>query len=337
MNKTSISGVSPRPVQMRLPKPNGLVVLLTLLGLMALLPLVATPYLLLLMIPFFGYGIALLGFNLLFGTTGLLSFGHALFLGVGAYTAAVMTSSLGIMNFEMILLVAVLVSAVISVLIGLLCVRYTKIFFGMLTLAFGMLFHSFLFKFYDLTGGDQGMRIVRPTLLGMDFTGTTSEFLAGPFYYYALVLFALVAVVMWRIVRSPFGLHLRAIRENAGKAAYVGVSVFRMRLAAFVISGVTGAIGGVVLGVVVGLADPEVAFWTQSGNLVFMTILGGSGTFVGPVIGSLVFVLLQDWVMSVSEYWRLVMGTILILLVMFLPQGLCAALVRLFNRKPGGQ
>ncbi|NYT83636.1 branched-chain amino acid ABC transporter permease [Alcaligenaceae bacterium] len=337
MNKTSISDASSRPMQMHLPQPRGLVVVLCLLGLMAFLPLVATPYLLLLMIPFFGYGIALLGFNLLFGTTGLLSFGHALFLGVGAYMAAVMTSRLGIQNFEMILLAAVLVAAVISVLIGLLCVRYTKIFFGMLTLAFGMLFHSFLFKFYDLTGGDQGMRIGRPTLLGMDYTGTKTEFLAGPFYYYSLVLFALIAVVMWRIVRSPFGLHLRAIRENADKAAYVGVSVFRMRLAAFVISGVTGAIGGAVLGVVVGLADPEIAFWTQSGNLVFMAVLGGSSTFVGPVIGSLVFVLLQDWVMSVSEYWRLVMGTILILLVMFLPQGLCAAVVGLFNRKPGGQ
>jgi branched-chain amino acid transport system permease protein len=339
MKETSMSDAPPRPLRLRLPirAPSGLVVLLALLGLLALLPLVGGPYLVQLMIPCFGYGIALLGFNLLFGTTGLLSFGHALFIGIGAYAVAVMTSKLGVMSFELILLVAALAAVIMSVLIGLVCVRHTKIFFGMLTLAFGMLFHSFLFKFYDLTGGDQGMKILRPRLLGMDFSGTKTEFLSGPFYYYTLVLFALIAIVMWRVVQSPFGLHLRAIRENAGKAAYVGVSVFRMRLAAFVISGVTGALGGAILGVVVGLADPEIAFWTQSGNLVFMTVLGGSGTFVGPVVGSLVFVLLQDWVMSVSEYWRFVMGTILILLVVFLPQGLCAALAALFVRKPGGR
>src|SRR4030095_7818660 len=109
-----------------------------LIVIMALLPLAASPYVLLLMLPFIGYSIALLGFNLLFGTTGLLSFGHALFLGVGAYTAAVLTSKFGVMSFELLLLTAALISGVISLVIGLLCVRYTKIFFGMLTLAFGM-------------------------------------------------------------------------------------------------------------------------------------------------------------------------------------------------------
>ena len=100
----------------------------------------------------------------------------------------------------------------------------------MLTLAFGMLFHSFLFKFYSVTGGDQGMRVLRPLLLGMEWRGGKTAFLTGPFYYYALLLFALLGLAMWRITQSPFGLHLRAIRENAGKAAYVGVQIFRMRL-----------------------------------------------------------------------------------------------------------
>ena len=154
---------------------------------MALMPLIASPYVLLLMLPFIGYSIALLGFNLLFGSTGLLSFGHALFLGVGAYTAAALTSKFGVLSFELLLLAAALVSGLISLVVGALCVRYTRIFFGMLTLAFGMLFHSFLFKFYSITGGDQGMRVLRPLLLGMEWRGGKTAFLTGPFYYYALL------------------------------------------------------------------------------------------------------------------------------------------------------
>jgi len=180
---------------------DGSCVLLALIAVMALLPLVASPYVLLLMLPFVGYAIALFGFNLLFGTTGLLSFGHALFLGVGAYTAAVLTSKFGILSFEIILVAAALISGLVSLVIGSLCVRYTKIFFGMLTLAFGMLFHSFLFKFYAVTGGDQGMRVLRPLLLGMEWRGGKTAFLIGPFYYYALTLLALLGLTMWRITK----------------------------------------------------------------------------------------------------------------------------------------
>ena len=337
MSTPSIDIPAETVVQRAAPRINGLWVLLGLIAIMALLPLIASPYALMLMLPFIGYGIALLGFNLLFGTTGLLSFGHALFLGVGAYTAAALTSKIGILSFELMLITAALVSGLVSLVIGALCVRYTRIFFGMLTLAFGMLFHSFLFKFYSITGGDQGMRVLRPLLLGMEWRGGKTAFLTGPFYYYALAIFALLGLAMWRITQSPFGLHLRAIRENAGKAAYVGVQIFRMRLTAFVISAVYGGIGGTILAVTTGLADPELAYWTHSGNLVFMAVLGGSGTFAGPAIGALVFVLLQDFVMSVTQYWRFVMGSVLVLLVVFVPQGLSGTVEALINKRKGGQ
>lgn len=338
MSVPSIQIISPVIAQRAIRRPGRLWVLFSLLIIMALIPAVASPYALLLMLPFMGYGIALLGFNLLFGTTGLLSFGHALFLAVGAYTAAVLTSKFGVLSFEALLVTAALASALISVVIGALCVRYTRIFFSMLTLAFGMLFHSFLFKFYSITGGDQGMRVLKPLLLGMEWRGGKTAFLTGPFYYYALTLFALLGLAMWRITQSPFGLHLRAIRENAGKAAYVGVQIFRMRLAAFVISAVYGGIGGTILAVTTGLADPELAYWTHSGNLVFMAVLGGSGTFAGPAIGALVFVLLQDFVMSITQYWRFVMGGVLVLLVVFMPQGLSGAIELLVaNRRSGGR
>ncbi|MES2749823.1 MAG: branched-chain amino acid ABC transporter permease [Pseudomonadota bacterium] len=335
MSEQSIDITLASPAPRTLPRVKGIWVLLGLIALMALMPLIASPYALLLMVPFVGYAIALLGFNLLFGTTGLLSFGHALFLGVGAYTASTLTSKFGVLSFELIVLVSAAISGLVALVIGVLCVRYTRIFFGMLTLAFGMLFHSFLFKFYSVTGGDQGMRVLRPLLLGMEWPGGKTAFLTGPFYYYVLVLLALLGVAMWRITQSPFGLHLKAIRENASKAAYVGVQIFRMRLAAFVISAVYGGIGGTILAITTGLADPELAYWTHSGNLVFMAVLGGSGTFVGPAIGALAFVLLQDFVMALTQYWRFVMGSVLVLLVIFLPQGLSGGFEMLINRRTG--
>ncbi|HEY3067943.1 MAG TPA: branched-chain amino acid ABC transporter permease [Methylomirabilota bacterium] len=289
----------------------------------AALPFVGGAYYATLMLPFFGYAVALLGMNLLFGYTGLLSFGHALFVALGAYTAAYATSGLGLLHFEVVLLAAAVVGLAVAVPVGLLCVRYVKIYFGMLTLAFGMLFYSFLYKFYHLTGGDEGMRVLRPSLLGRPFAGLGKvEFLVGPYYFYSLVLLAVAAVVMWRLVHSPFGLCLRSIRENPEKAESLGVRVRRLRLYAFVIAAVFGAVGGALLAVPTGLADPLLAYWTHSGNLVFMLLLGGFGSFFGPILGAFVFIFLQDFVMSATSYWRLVFGTILALVVIFFPHGL---------------
>ena len=289
----------------------------------ALVPVAGRDYYATLMLPFFGYGIALLGLNLLFGYAGLLSFGHALFVAVGAYTAATLTSGFGLLHFELILLASALVALLAAIPVGLLCVRYVRIYFGMLTLAFGMLFYSFLYKFYNLTGGDEGIRMLRPKLLGAAFGNLDKVgFLTGPYYYYSLALLVVATAVMWRIVRSPFGLCLRAIRENPEKAECVGVSVRRYRLYAFLIAAVFGAVGGTLLAVPTGLADPLLAYWTHSGNLVFMLLLGGFANFFGPILGAFVFIFLQDQVMSLTQYWRFVFGAILALLVIFFPRGL---------------
>jgi len=292
-------------------------------GALALVPILAPPFYANLLVPFYGYAIALLGFNLLFGYTGLLSFGHALFLGLGAYTAAVLAGLWGIKEFEVVLLAAALVGLLLALPLGWLAVRYRGIFFGMLTLAYGMLAHAVLFKFYHLTGGDSGMRVPRMHLLGLEFAAYNKiELLAGPFYYYCLTLCALAALLMWRIVRSPFGLHLRSLRDNAQKAEYLGVRAHQFRLAAFAISGIYGAVGGTILGFRTGLADPELVYWTHSGHLVFMTVLGGFSSLLGPVIGALALTLLQDQLQSLTQYWRLVLGAILALVVIFLPRGL---------------
>jgi branched-chain amino acid transport system permease protein len=295
----------------------------------AAVPLLGRDYYATLMLPFFAYSVALLGLNLLFGTTGLLSFGHALFLAIGGYTAAYLASTLGVRSLEAMLVTAAVVAAVIAVPVGWLCVRYVKIYFGMLTLAFGMLFYSFLYKFYSVTGGDEGMPIARPSLVGQRFGELDkTAYLIGPYYYYSLALCVLAALVMWRIARSPLGLSLRAIRENPDKAEYVGVSVRRYRFYAFVIAAVFGAAGGVLLVVPTGLASPTLAYWTHSGNLVFMLLLGGFGHFFGPLVGAFVFIFLQDQVMSITEYWRFVFGAVLAAVVIFLPHGLMGLLSR---------
>jgi branched-chain amino acid transport system permease protein len=290
---------------------------------LALLPKFISAYYVTLVLPAVAYAIALLGFNLLFGYTGLLSFGHALFVAIGAYGAAVCTSKLGIKSFELVLLLSSAVAVAAAIPIALLSVRYVKIFFGILTLAFGMLFHSFLFKFYDLTGGDTGLRVLRPSLFGRDFAEMDkTTFLVGPFYYYCLALLVVLGFVMWRLVHSPFGLHLVAARESPRKAEYLGVRVRFFRFLAFLISAFYCAIGGVMLAINTGQADPELAYWTHSGELVFMTVLGGFGSFFGPVLGAFSFVMLKGQLMGITEYWRFMLGAILALLVVLFPRGL---------------
>ncbi len=259
------------------------------------LPLFTGQFISYLMLTFFAYAITVVGFNLLFGYTGLLSFGHALFMAVGAYTAAFLTSRFSVLYMEVILIVSIIVASILAGLIGAICVRYMKIYFAMLTLAFGMLFYSFLLKFYYLTGGDEGMRVLRPYLLGINFSEVPKmQFLTGSYYLYTFVILAILTFVMWKIISSPFGLCLKAVRDNPEKAEYLGVSIRKYRWYAFVISGAYAAVGGALLAPAIGQVDPGLTYWTHSGTLVFMTLLGGFENFFGPLIGGIVYIFLQD-------------------------------------------
>ena len=293
------------------------------------MPWLMSTYHVLLMLPFMAYGVVLLGLNLLFGYTGLVSFGHALFIGLGAYSAAFLTGWFNVRSLELILLTAAIVSAVVAMPVAALCVRYVKIYFGMLTLAFGMVFYTFLLKFYKLTGGDEGMPVARPFLFGHDFAAMPKiEYLAGPYYYYTLAVLVLAVILMWRIVHSPFGLCLKTIRDNPPKAETLGISVARYRWIAFVISAVYAGVGGALMATPTGNVDPTLAYWTHSGNIVFMTLLGGFASFFGPILGAFVFIYLQDFVMSMVPWWRLVFGAILAVIVIAAPTGLMGLLTR---------
>ena len=309
-----------------------IILICVILAFLAVWPFVGPEYQIYLTLSIFGYSVALLGLNLLFNYTGLLSFGHALFIGFGGYTAAFLTSKYHILHMEIALLTAIVLAAVIGTLIGMICVRYIKIYFAMLTLAFGMLFHSFLIKTYYLTGGDEGMPVLQPTLLGMDLSSMDpTTFLIRPYYFYSFGILVLASILMWRIVQSPFGLCIQSIRDNPDKAKYLGIGIRKYRLYAFVISGCFTAVGGVLLAPVTGHMDPGMVFWTHSGEMVFMTLLGGFTNFFGPMLGSVVFIFLRDEISSVTQYWRLIFGALLAAIVILAPGGIIEVISRSFG------
>jgi branched-chain amino acid transport system permease protein len=276
--------------------------------------------------------IAALGFNLLLGYTGLLSFGHSAFFGTGAYTVAFLVKYLKVASMELFLAGSVVMSALLSVLFGFVCVRYTRIFFGILTLALSQVLWSLAFKFFWVTGGTDGLRVPTPTLLGAAPTDEKMDFLAHRYYYYVLAVFALCTWLMWVIVHSPFGKALQAIRDNETRAEFIGIRIRRYRLIAFVISGVFTGIAGALWAPLNGLASPDILVWTFSGEIVFMTVLGGFRTFIGPIIGAIAFTYLKTYAVGFTVYWQLLLGTVLVALVLVLPTGIMGAIDTLASR-----
>jgi branched-chain amino acid transport system permease protein len=280
------------------------------------------------------FAIAALGFNLLLGYTGLLSFGHSAYFGLGAYTVAFIVRDLHVQSMELCILGGLLSSLLIAALFGYICVRHTRIFFGILTLALSQVLWSLAYKFFWVTGGTDGIRVARAglTLLGglIDFKGSGAyqKFISA-YYYYVLALFVLAVAIMWVIVHSPFGKALQAIRDNETRAGFIGIRVRRYRWIAFVISGLFTGLAGALWVPLNGLTTPDILYWPFSGEIVFMTVLGGFRTFTGPIVGAVAFNYLKVYAVASSQYWQLVLGGVLVLLVMLLPAGIVGTLARL--------
>jgi branched-chain amino acid transport system permease protein len=279
--------------------------------------------------------IAALGFNLLLGYTGLLSFGHSAFFGLGAYTIAFLLRYLQIQSMESYLAIGLPAVALMSVLFGYICTRHTRIFFGILTLALSQVLYSLTLNLFWVTGGTDGLRIARPSLLfGMfSFSGAGSfQRFIEAYYYYVLVLFAVCVVLMWVIVHSPFGKALQAIRDNETRAAFLGLRIRRLRLIAFTISGAFTGLAGILWAPLNGLATPDVLYWTFSGEIVFTALLGGFRNFTGPIVGGIVFTYLKTYAIATTEYWQALLGAILVLLVIVLPTGIVGGLSQLAGK-----
>src|SRR6266542_3882369 len=228
----------------------------------------------------------------------------------------------------------ILGSAVVAALFGFLCVRYTRIFFGILTLALSQVLWSLAFKFFWVTGGTDGLRVPTPKLLGI-VTGENEDkthFLAHGYYYYVLAVFTLCVSMMWVIVHSPFGKALQAIRDNETRAQFVGIQIRRYRLVAFLVSGVFTGIAGTLWVPLNGLTTPDILYWPFSGEIVFMTVLGGFRNFTGPIVGAVAFNYLKTYAVGLTVYWQGLLGVVLVVLVMVLPTGIVGTIRLLWAR-----
>jgi len=286
--------------------------------------------------------IAALGFNLLLGYTGLLSFGHSAFFGAGAYAVAFMMRYLGVSSMELFILGGIAFSALLAALLGVVCVRHTRIFFAILTLALSQVLWTLAYKFFWITGGTDGLRVPfsKVTLLGglVDFPGADAfaKFITS-YYYYVLAAFCVCVALMWLIVHSPFGKTLQAIRDNETRARFLGVRIWRYRWLAFLLSGIFTGVAGSLWVPLNGLTTPDVLYWPQSGKIVFFAVLGGFRNFTGPIVGAVIFNYLEVYAVAVTEYWQITLGVILIALVTFLPSGIVGSAARLSARLKRGR
>jgi branched-chain amino acid transport system permease protein len=303
-------------------------------AILAALPLAFTPYHMILFCYGLVFAIAALGFNLLLGYTGLLSFGHSAFFGMGAYAVALMVKYLDTASMELFVVGGVLSSAVVALIFGSVCVRYTRIFFGILTLALSQVLWSLALKLFWVTGGTDGLRVPTPRLLGglLAPTSDKQDYLAHRYYYYVLVFFLASTAVMWVIVHSPFGKALQAIRDNETRAEFVGIPVRRYRLVAFVVSGAFTGLAGALWVPLNGLTTPDIVYWPFSGRIVFFAVLGGFKTFWGPIVGAVVFNYLETYAVALTTYWQLVLGIVLVALVLAMPSGLVGTAGQLLGR-----
>jgi len=297
------------------PSPLNTGLILLLLVVLTVLPQIVSRFAIYLFIQILLLSLLAMGFNLLFGYTGLLSFGHAAFYAVGAYAAGLLLKEVT-PSLLLAVLFGTATSALFSLVIGFFCVRHTKIYFSMLTLAFGMMLYSLIWKWRDLTGGDDGLigiprgTLSIPGLFELNLRSMES------YYYFVLVVCLLSTLFLYRLVHSPFGLILQGIRENAERVAFSGVSVKRYRLLAFVFSGALAGLAGTLLPPLENTLAPAVAHWTKSAEPVLVSLLGGAQSFAGPIIGSILFLILKESIVRYTEYWLIWFGLILLVLVL---------------------
>jgi branched-chain amino acid transport system permease protein len=266
-------------------------------------------------------GLAAMSINFLLGFTGYMSFGHAAFFGLGAYGAG-FTLKLLAANTLLSLLLGTLLGGVLGGLLGLLIVRRRGVYFAMVTIAFGQVFYFLAYRWNSLTGGDDGLRgFARAPL---HFGPITIDILnnAQAFYYFILACFAVVTGIMALLLRSPFGHTLLAIRENEQRARFLGIPVERHVWVSFTLSCFFMSAAGALYALLNNFADPSNLYYVMSGNIVIMAVLGGIRAFWGPLLGAAVFVVLQDYLSSVTTNWMSFVGLLFVLVVLFFPRGL---------------
>ncbi len=307
----------PEPVSLRSPRFLAVAALILLLA--TLPPFTAasgSPFYLTLALRILIFGLAAASLNLLLGYGGLASFGHALYLGLGAYVVAILSFH-GVTSGWIHIAVTLLVSAVVAFLTGLICIRTSGIAFIMITLAFGQMFF-FLTTSLKYYGGDEGIAVAQRS----DFLPLFSIQNNAAFYYLTLVVLLATLYLSWRLVHSRFGRVLRGSKSNIRRMHSLGFPVLRYRLVAYVMAGCICGIAGLLLGNLARFASPAYMAWTVSGDLIVMIILGGVATIIGPLVGAIVYVILETVLAAYSQHWMVVLGPIIVLVALFAKRGL---------------
>jgi branched-chain amino acid transport system permease protein len=265
-------------------------------------------------------GLAAMALNYLLGFTGVLSFGHAAYFGLGAYGAGLALKFLGAGTAGAIVLGTAL-AGVAAALVSILIVRLRGVYFAMVTIAVGQVFYFIAFRWNTVTGGDDGLGEFKRQPL--DFGFATLDILRNEvaFYYVVLATFALAAAIMGVLLRSPLGRTQLAIRENEQRARFLGIPVDQHIRVAFTISCLFAGLAGTLYALLNNFVDPRSLHWSFSGELVIMAVLGGMRTFWGPLLGAAVFVVLQDTLSSLTQNWMSFIGLFFVLVVLFFPRG----------------
>jgi branched-chain amino acid transport system permease protein len=272
-------------------------------------------------------GLAAMAVNFLLGFTGVLSFGHAAYLGLGAYGAGMAIKYLA-PSTSLGLLVGVVAGTLGAMLIGAMIVRLRGVYFAMVTIAFGQVFYFIAFRWVSVTGGDDGLTGWKRMPLDFGFTTIDIADNDTAFYYLVLVCLMAAAGVMGLLLRSPFGRTLLAIRENERRARFLGIPVQQHIWLSFVISAAFTSLAGTLYAYLDNFVDPRAFHWQQSGDFVIMAVLGGMRSFWGPLIGAAIFVVLQDKLSSLTDNWMSLIGVFFVLVVVFFPTGVLGILRR---------
>lgn len=298
-------------------------VLVALIILSLLLPFFASRYYVYLATSILVTALLAQSLNFILGYGGLLQLHHAVFYGIGAYATALLLTRTSLPFWAGFLLGPV-VAAAMALVIGWFCVRLRGIYFGMLTLALGQLVWAVVYRWYTFTGGDDGIHGVPiPEWL----VSTKSA------YYFIFFVCAVSLMILYAIVKSPFGITLQAIRDNPTRSESVGINNKRHQLAAFVLSGFFAGVAGVLFVVLERSVSPALLFWNKSAEILIMCLLGGMFTFFGPVLGAAVIVILATFTGVFTEYWLFVLGMILLGVVLFLPQGILGFIESALEKK----
>jgi branched-chain amino acid transport system permease protein len=258
----------------------------------------------------------------LFLRGGLVSFGHALFYAVGAYTAGFASKWFDVRDIVLLVPLGALLGAGVAALVGLFMARYRGVFFAMLNLAVSMILYAILLKFYWVTGGTDGVGVRTPIFLGIVPPRADLRTIS---YYFTLGVAGVATYAVYRFLASPLGYFLKALADNEIRIEYSGASVQRVMYYTYVLSGALGGLGGVLVAFTVGHIVPEYAFWIQSGEFIFIALLGGYGSVPGPLLGAIAFECIRTYANKYAPYaWQMTLGLIMLLIILLQPGGLWA-------------